>query len=56
MLKIKDYLALRRIRDYLDNKRNEELRESNGYTNKLIEQLCEMIGDLDAIIFKLEED
>ena len=56
MLKIKDYLALRKIRDYLDDKRNVEIRGNNGYTNKSIEQLCEMIGDLDAIIFKLEED
>lgn len=56
MLSIPNYLALRRIRDYLENKRNEELTENNGYTNKPIEQLCGMIGDLDAIIFKLEEE
>lgn len=56
MLSIKDYLALRKIRDYIDEKRDEEIRENNGYSNKPVEQLGEMITDLDAIILKLERE
>lgn len=56
MLSISDYLALKRIRNYLENMRDVEIKENNGYSNKPVEQLYKMIGDLDTIILKLEED
>lgn len=56
MLSIKDYLSLRKIRDYIDNKRDEEIKENNGFSNKPIEELEEMIIRLDSIIFKLEKE
>lgn len=56
MLSIKDYLALRKIRDYIDNKRDEEIRENNGYANMPVAELDEMIKSLDKIILKLERE
>lgn len=53
MLSIPDYLLLIKIKRYLDEKRDEEIRENNGYTNEPIEELRKMITGLDAIIFKL---
>lgn len=56
MLSIKDYLELRKIYDYLDQKRDEEIRENNGYSNQSVVKLTEMKEALCRIIKKLEED
>lgn len=56
MLKIKDYLVLVTIYRYLENEREEELQESNGYSNSLIQNIEDMLKDLKKIIVKLESD
>ena len=56
MLSIKDYLELRKIYNYLEQKRDEEIRENNGYSNQPVEKLTEMKEALCRIIKKLEED
>lgn len=56
MLKIKDYLVLVRIYQYLENEREEELKESNGYSNSLIQNIEDMLNDLKKIIIKLESE
>ena len=56
MLKIKDYLVLVTIYRYLENEREEELKESNGYSNSLIQNIEDMLNDLKKIIVKLEGD
>jgi len=56
MLSIKDYLELRKIYDYLDQKRDEEIRENNGYSNQPVVKLTEMKEALCRIIKKLEEE
>lgn len=56
MLSIKDYLVLKRIYDYLEQKRDEEIRENNGYSNQPVNKLTEMKEALCKIIHKLEEE
>ncbi len=56
MLSIRDYLELKKIYNYLEQKRDEEIRENNGYSNQPVERLTEMIEALCRIIKKLEED
>lgn len=56
MLSIRDYLELKKIYNYLEQKRDEEKRENNGYSNQPVERLTEMIEALCRIIKKLEEE
>ena len=56
MLSIKDYIELKKIYNYLDQKRDEEIRENNGYSNQIVDKLTEMKEALSRIIKKLEED
>ena len=56
MLKIKDYLVLVTIYRYLESEREEELQESNGYSNSLIQNIEDMLKDLKKIIVKLESE
>lgn len=56
MLSIKEYLELKKIYNYLEEKRDEELRENNNYSNQSVEKLTEMKEALCRIIKKLEED
>lgn len=56
MLKIKDYLMLKRIYHYLSVMRDEEIKANNGFANKPVEDLEEMIRGLDKIIYTLEKE
>lgn len=56
MLSIKDYIELKKIYDYLDQERDKEIRENNGYSNQIVDKLTEMKETLSRIIKKLEED
>ena len=56
MITIKDYLELKRIYSYIDNERDREIKENNGYTNQPINRLTEMKEALCRIIKKLEEE
>lgn len=56
MLKIKDYLVLKKIYTYLDNKRDEYLRENNGFSNDVIDELTILVNGLWNIIEELEEE
>lgn len=55
MLKIKDYLMLKKIYQYLSVMRDEEIKLNNGFANKITEDLKEMIRGLDKIIYTLEK-
>ena len=56
MIKIKDYLALKEILDYLINQKIEKEEENNGFSNNPIEKLNSMITDLNNILNKLENE
>ena len=55
-ISIADYLKLREIRDYLENEHDYRSVNNNGFTNKPLEDLYEMIKNLDKIIEKLEQE
>lgn len=55
MLSIKDYLSLKNIYCFLEEKRDEEIRENNGYSNLPVQRLTEMKEELCRIIKKIEE-
>ena len=56
MITIKDYLELKRIYDYIDEERDREIKENNGYANQPVNMLTEMKEALCRIIKKLEEE
>lgn len=56
MLKIKEYLDLKEIYEYLEIKKNEMVSENNGYSNKPIMNIEELIVKLDKILRKLESE
>ena len=56
MLSIKDYLMLKKIYEYLEDKKDEEIRENNGFSNQPVEELKEMQERLGLIIYKLENE
>ena len=56
MITIKDYLELKRIYSYIDNERDREIKENNGYANQPVNRLTEMKEALCRIIKKLEEE
>ena len=56
MLKIKDYLVLKDIETYLENKKDELLIENNNYSNLPIEEIEKLLINLKKILNKLEND
>lgn len=56
MLSVKDYLVLKKISDYLNDKKEEEDRKEWNVLNNQVEKLNEMIKGLNKIIFKLEKE
>lgn len=56
MLKIKDYLVLKNIETYLENKKDELLIENNNYSNLSIEEIEKLLFNLRTILNKLEKD
>lgn len=56
MLKIKDYLVLKNIETYLENKKDEILIENDNYSNILIEEIEKLLFNLRKILNKLENE
>ena len=56
MITIKDYLELKRIYDYINEERDKEIKENNGYSNQPVTRLTEMKESLCRIIKKLEDE
>lgn len=56
MLKIKDYLVLKNIETYLENKKDELLIENNNYSNLSIEEIEKLLFNLRKILNKLEKE
>lgn len=56
MLKIKDYLILKRIFDYLESARDEEQEANGGFINNRVDNLDDMLVDLEKILNKLESE
>lgn len=56
MLKIKDYLVLKNIETYLENKKDELLIENNNYSNLPIEEIEKLLINLKKILNKLEKE
>lgn len=56
MLKIKDYLVLKGILEYLIGEREEALEYNNGHSNNVVYRLNKMIDSLESIIKKLESE
>lgn len=56
MLKIKDYLVLKNIETYLENKRDEILIENDNYSNLSIEEIEKLLFSLRKILNKLENE
>jgi hypothetical protein len=56
MLKIKDYLVLKNIEIYLENKKDELLIENNNYSNLSIEEIEKLLIKLRKILNKLENE
>ena len=53
---IKDYLRLKRILEYLEDRERILVSENNGYTCREADDLSDMTDDLRAILKKLEEE
>nr|DAZ10813.1 MAG TPA: hypothetical protein [Caudoviricetes sp.] len=56
MLKIKDYLVLKNIETYLENKKDELLIENNNYSDIPIEEIEKLLFNLRKILNKLEKE
>nr|DAX84778.1 MAG TPA: hypothetical protein [Caudoviricetes sp.] len=56
MLKIKDYLVLKNIESYLENKKDEMLIENNNYSNLPIEEIEKLLINLKKVLNKLENE
>lgn len=56
MLKIKDYLILKKIFDYLKSERDKEQEGNGGFTNNQVDNLNNMLVDLKNILNKLESE
>ena len=56
MLNIKDYLVLKNIETYLENKKDELLIENNNYSNLPIEEIEKLLINLKKILNKLEKE
>lgn len=56
MLKIKDYLVLKDIENYLENKYSEMLEENKGFLNNPINEIKTLLNSLRSILDKLENE
>ena len=56
MLSIKDYIKLKEILIYLDNEKDREIKENNGFANEPVNRLTKMTESLGEIIYKLETE
>ena len=55
-MKIREYLILKEILSFLEEKLYEELNRNNDYTNEPIENLKRNIEGLKEIIIRLENE
>lgn len=55
-MKIKDYLFLKEIEYFLENKRDELVRENNGYLNDPITKIEKLLVGLRKVLSKLENE
>ena len=55
-MKVKDYLVLKDIENFLEDLRDEKLRENNGYSNNPIENIERLMFNLRKILNKLENE
>jgi len=55
-MKTKDYLILKEIEFYLENRKDELIRENNGYTNNHIEEVKKLLEGLRKVLDKLENE
>lgn len=56
MLTIKNYIELKEILKYIDEQRDFEIRDNNGYSNEYVDKLTKMKESLGDIIYKLESE
>jgi len=56
MLTIKNYIELKEILKYIDEQRDYEIRDNNGYSNEYVDKLTKMKESLGDIIYKLESE
>lgn len=56
MLTIKNYIELKEILKYIDEQRDSEIRENNGYSNEHVDKLTKMKESLGDILYKLESE
>ncbi len=56
MLKIKDYLVLKDIESYLDNKYSEMLEENRDFLSSPINEIKILLNSLRSILDKLENE
>lgn len=56
MLTIKNYLELKEILKYIDEQRDFEIRNNDGYSNEHVDKLTEMKESLGEILYKLESE
>lgn len=55
-MKIKDYLILKEIELFLDNKRQELINENDGYSNKPITDIEKLLIGLRKVLSNLENE
>lgn len=56
MLTIKNYIQLKEILNYIDEQRDFEIRDNNGYSNEHVDKLTKMKESLGDILYKLESE
>ena len=56
MLTIKNYIELKEILKYIDEQRDYEIRDNNGYSNEVVDRLTKMKESLGDILYRLESE
>lgn len=56
MLTIKNYIELKEILKYIDEQRDFEIRDNNGYSNEHVDKLTKMKESLGDILYRLESE
>lgn len=56
MLTIKNYIELKEVLKYIDEQRDFEIRDNNGYSNEVVGRLTKMKESLGDILYRLESE
>lgn len=56
MLTIKNYIELKEVLKYIDEQRDFEIRDNNGYSNEVVDRLTKMKESLGDILYRLESE